>query len=75
MNLELSAEEFLIKFGENLNKIRTSKKISYRQMAQRCDLDFSYISKIEKGQHNIQLTTILELAKGLEIKTQELFEF
>ncbi len=75
MNIDLSNEKFLISFGEKLKLIRTSKNLSYRQMAQRCDLDYSYISKIEKGQHNIQLTTVLELAKGLNIKTKELFEF
>ncbi len=74
MNIELSNEEFLIKFGERLKKLRIFKKLSYRQMAQRCDLDYSYISKIEKGQHNIQLTTVLELSKGLNILPKELFD-
>lgn len=75
MNIELSNEEFLIRFGERLKNLRIFKKLSYRQMAQRCDLDYSYISKIEKGQHNIQLTTGLELAKGLGVHPKELFDF
>lgn len=75
MNIELSNEKFLISFGEKLKKVRTSKNLSYRQMAQRCDLDYSYISKIEKGRHNIQLTSVLELAKGLNINIKELFDF
>ena len=33
------------------------------------------ISKIEKGKRNIQISTILELAKGLEIHPKELFDF
>ncbi|WP_026837731.1 helix-turn-helix domain-containing protein [Gillisia sp. JM1] len=75
MNTELSNEEFLIRFGGKLKKLRVFKNLSYRQMAQRCDLDYSYISKIEKGQHNIQLTTVLELSKGLDIMPKELFDF
>jgi len=75
MNIDLSNKEFLIRFGERLKKLRLIKKLSYRQMAQRCDLDYSYISKIEKGKHNIQLSTVLELSKGLNIKPKELFDF
>ena len=64
-----------IYFGKNLEKIRTEKGLSYRQLAQRCDVDFSEISKIEKGERNIQITTIVELAKGLNKSPKELFDF
>ena len=40
-----------------------------------CVIDYSDIGKIEKGNRNIQLTTILELSKGLEIHPKELFDF
>jgi len=44
-------------------------------MAERCDVDSSDISKIEKGKVDIQLKTILELAKGLNKHPKELFDF
>ncbi|MFV8282574.1 helix-turn-helix domain-containing protein [Christiangramia marina] len=75
MDIQFSNDEFLNKFGEQVRSIRLKSGLSYREMAQRCDLDYSYISKIEKGQHNIQLSTVLELAKGLEVHPQELFGF
>lgn len=74
MDQEVSKEEFLKKFGEKLKNLRTEKKLSYRQLAQRCDIDYSHISKIEKGERNIQLSTVLELAKGLEINPKLFFE-
>tara|TARA_R110002051_G_scaffold149532_2_gene222040 strand:+ start:1224 stop:1469 length:246 start_codon:yes stop_codon:yes gene_type:complete len=64
-----------LKFGENVLKRRTELKLSYRQLAQKCDIDFSAISKIEKGQKSLEFQTIIELAKGLEIHPQELFDF
>ncbi|WP_162128018.1 helix-turn-helix domain-containing protein [Flavobacterium phycosphaerae] len=67
--------EFQIEFGKQIEKLRTEQKLSYRQLAQRCDVDFSNISKIEKGEINIQLSTVLELAKGLSITLKELFDF
>lgn len=67
--------QFLLKFGSNLFKLRKAQDLSYRQMAQRCNIDFSDISKIEKGKINIQLTTVLELSKALNINPSELFLF
>jgi transcriptional regulator with XRE-family HTH domain len=66
---------YLKKFGNNIFKRRTELNLSYRQLAQKCDIDFSAISKIEKGQKSLEFETILELAKGLEIHPRELFDF
>ncbi|WP_298535868.1 helix-turn-helix transcriptional regulator [uncultured Algibacter sp.] len=66
---------FKVLFGENLNKLRKDRRLSYRQLATRCNIDNSDLSKIEKGQRNISLSTILELAKGLNIHPKELFDF
>ncbi|MEO2060745.1 MAG: helix-turn-helix transcriptional regulator [Mesonia sp.] len=66
---------YLEKFGENVLKRRTELKLSYRQVAQKCDVDFSAISKIEKGQKSFEFQTIIELAKGLDIHPKALFDF
>ncbi|AXP82026.1 helix-turn-helix protein [Mariniflexile rhizosphaerae] len=66
---------YIEKFGENVLKRRSELKLSYRQLAQKCDVDFSAISKIEKGQKSLEFQTIIELAKGLEIHPKELFDF
>lgn len=62
-------------FGKQLEKQRKLKKLSYRQLAQRCDLDHSDLSKIEKGERNIQLSSVLQLCLGLNIHPKELFDF
>lgn len=68
-------DKFLLHFGNNLGEIRNSKKLSFRSLSQKCDIDYADLNKIEKGKRNITLSTILELAKGLEIHPKELFEF
>ncbi len=67
--------EFLHLFGKHLEYLRKRQGFSFRQLAQNCNLDYSDISKIEKGERNVQLSTILELAKGLGIHPKELFNF
>ncbi|MGV8946484.1 MAG: helix-turn-helix domain-containing protein [Lutibacter sp.] len=66
---------FQVLFGKQLEKQRTIKKLSYRQLAQRCDLDHSDISKMEKGERNIKLSSVLQLCIGLNIHPRELFNF
>lgn len=66
---------FLKSFGKRIEALRTEKNLSLRQLSQNCDIDYSDISKIEKGLRNIQMSTILELAKGLDVTTKELFDF
>jgi transcriptional regulator with XRE-family HTH domain len=65
----------LKKFGLHLAKLRKQKELSLREMASNCDIDNSKIAKIEKGRVNVTLTTIIELAKGLNIQPKELFDY
>jgi transcriptional regulator with XRE-family HTH domain len=55
------------KFGTTIRRIRESKHLSLRQVAANCNLDNSKIAKIENGKFNISLSTIVELAHGLDI--------
>ncbi len=62
-------------FGENLKKIRKSKRFSLRALSYECEIDYSDIHKIENGQINITFTTIIELAKGLSVPPKKLLDF
>jgi HTH-type transcriptional repressor of puuD len=67
--------EFRKAFGKKVEEFRKKLGLSYRQLAQKCDVDHSNISKIEKGEIDVRISTIQELAKGLEVHPQELFDF
>jgi transcriptional regulator with XRE-family HTH domain len=73
--MELTKEDFKTLFGKKLEQLRIQQNLTYRSMAERCDVDSSDISKIEKGKVDIRLNTILELSKGLNIHPKELFDF
>ncbi|WP_294243654.1 helix-turn-helix transcriptional regulator [uncultured Chryseobacterium sp.] len=67
--------KFLEHLGNQIKKLRKERGLSLRQLAQLCDIDYSDISKIEKGQRNIQISTLLELTRGLDIHPKDLFDF
>lgn len=61
--------------GGRIFKIRSTKGLSLREVAQNCDLDFSDIGKYEKGEINFKIQTLYELARGLGVHPKELFDF
>ncbi len=67
--------EIKTSFGLHVKKIREKKGYTLRDVDKNCALDESNISKIENGRVNIQLSTILELAKGLGVKPKDLLDF
>lgn len=72
---EINSDNYLISFGKNLKTIRTKKKLSLRTLAASCNVDHSNIGKMEKGEINVTILTLLDLANGLEITPKKLLDF
>lgn len=68
-------KKFLLRFGTHLLELRKKKNLSYRKLAQNCDIDHADIRKYEKGEINMTILTMVEFAKGLEITLKELMDF
>ena len=68
-------KETLKQFGDHLKKIRKRKGLSLRALSYECSIDFSDIGKIERGETNPTLLTIVQLAKALQVPPDELFRW
>lgn len=66
-------ERILKLLGENLKSLKDKSKLSYRKLAQRCDLDHADIKKYEEGK-DIQFLTIIELAKAYGVHPKEIID-
>lgn len=62
----------LSEFGLNVRKIREVQNLTQEALAERADLDPTYISGIERGIRNPSLLSIVRVAKALGIKASEL---
>ena len=62
-------------FGAHLKKLRLQSGLSQEAFADKCGLDRTYVSGIERGVRNPTLEVISVLAKVLEIEMSELFFF
>jgi DNA-binding Xre family transcriptional regulator len=66
---------FLKNLGANIKKIRLAKSLTLTELATRCEMDISYLSKIEQGKQDIRLLTASHIATGLKIDIAVLFDF
>lgn len=67
-------DTYLVEFGENLSKLRLSKKMTQDELAMKTGLSADTIGAIEQGRRWARLTTLHKLADGLGIPTNELFK-
>jgi transcriptional regulator with XRE-family HTH domain len=64
----------LKKFALNLKRLRKKRGLSVRELSSRCDVDYGKISKLENNKANLTVTTLIELADGLEIHPKDLLD-
>jgi transcriptional regulator with XRE-family HTH domain len=72
---EKTNNEMNVRFGERLQSLRKEQGLSLRELADKCSLDNSNISKIEQGKFDIRLSTVIELAKALGKHPRELLDY
>jgi transcriptional regulator with XRE-family HTH domain len=56
----------------NLKRLRAKKQWSQEELADRCGLHRTYIGAIERGERNITLNTLLEIANAVGVTSAEL---
>ena len=64
--------EILKKLGESIKTQRENLCLSQEKLAEKCGLDRTYISLLERGKRNPSLSNLLKVASGLEISISEL---
>lgn len=63
------------RFGARIKQLRTEAGLSQEAFADKCGLDRTYVSGIERGVRNPTLEVIATLAKGLDVDIPSLFMF
>jgi transcriptional regulator with XRE-family HTH domain len=64
----------LLKFGQRVRSKRLELGFSQEAFADKCQLDRTYISGIERGKRNVSLRNIKIIAKNLGISVSELMK-
>ena len=62
----------LVAFGKRLRQIRVKRGLSQERLADLANLHRNTVGALERGENNISLLVIAELAKVLKVRTAEL---
>jgi transcriptional regulator with XRE-family HTH domain len=68
-------KDYLKKLGENIVKMRTMKKISQVGLSDLCGFEKSNMRRIEAGNTNPTIKTLLKIAEALEVTIIDLLTF
>jgi len=68
----LETKEQLKIFGGNLRRARVLRKVTQEALSEKANLHIRTLQKIEAGEINILLTTLVRLKQGLDCPWQEL---
>jgi len=64
--------DILQRLGQRIRELRKAKGLSQEAFADRCGLDRTYISGIERGNRNVAIRNIALIAKALGVSISEL---
>ena len=64
----------LERFGDRVRQLRKARGLSQEAFADKCCLDRTYISGIERGKRNVALRNIEAIAQALAVSISELTE-
>jgi len=69
-----SGSPVLVKLGNSIKSIRTSKGLSQEAVALASGLGRSYFGGIERGEHNVAVVNLEKIAIALKIPIKDFFK-
>lgn len=64
----------LVALGEALRRIRKAKSISQERLALLAEVDRSYVGRVERGDNNVAVLTLVRLVAALDITVAALMD-
>ena len=65
-------DQALFQFGHNVSRLRDQAELSQDKLAEKADLDRTYLSGIERGVRNPGIKVVIRLARALGVTVDQL---
>ncbi|GAB4250278.1 MAG: hypothetical protein Kow0079_03480 [Vicingaceae bacterium] len=67
--------EFLKALGKRIKAIRLEKHLTQEDLGFLCNNHGEQIGRIERGEHNVTICSLLNISKALKVPLKELLDF
>jgi transcriptional regulator with XRE-family HTH domain len=71
----MKKEEFVQRVGHSIRNIREQRNLTLEKLALEAGIEYSQLSRIEKGKINTSIYSTYSIAKALGISMTEIFLF
>jgi len=68
-------DRYLKKLGNNLRRIRKERGLSMETLANETEIEYRQIGRIERGEVNTTIISLLRIAEILKVEIKIFFEF
>lgn len=69
---EQGKDPILLKLGAKIRKLRDKLELRQEALAERCEKTQPWLSRIERGLHDVHVTDLYALARALRVSVVEL---
>ncbi len=69
----IDKQNALTEIGLCIRQLREAKELSLQEFADKLDIEYNNVIRIEKGRTNFTIGTLVKIANALEIPIGELF--
>lgn len=70
----MSSDDILVRFAKRLKEIRTEMNLCQEDFADLCNVDRTYIGRLENSKRNPSLVILNRIANGLNMELSELLK-
>lgn len=64
----------LVALGEAIRHVRKKQGVSQERLALMAEIDRSYVGRVERGDNNVAILTLLKVSQALDISLAELMK-
>lgn len=70
----MDEQNVLEQIGSRIKDLRISKQMTQDNLTEKCNWDYQYVSRLESGNTNMTIRTIIKLCYALEVRLEDVFK-
>ena len=71
----MNLDDFYKNLGKRIKFLRESKHLTQEKLAEKAEISLDYLGKIEVNINRPGLISVLKIAKALDVKVKDIFDF